>query len=56
MDSIDIDYHNLEMHEIDSINDHTFYGHSTVNQEKVADSLSNQQNTATPGKWFYRYV
>ena len=53
MDSIDIDYQNCEMHEIDCINDHTFYDHSTVNHEKVVASLSNRQNMAQPGKWFY---
>ena len=34
IDSIDIDYQNYEMHDIDCLNDHNLYGPSMVNHEK----------------------
>ena len=53
IDSIDIDYQNYEMHDIDCMNDHDLYGPSMVNHEIVVPNLNDHQTMTPLGEFSY---
>ena len=55
IDSIDIDYENYEMHDIDCLNDHNLYGLSMVNHEIVVPNQNDHQTMMPLGKYSYIY-
>ena len=56
IDSIDIDYQNYEMHDIDCLNDHNLYGPSMVNHEIVVPNLNDHQTMMPLGKYSYNVM